>query len=816
MRRRRIGKFAVPLEQLRRYADLEQFPFETTATLMPLDGTIGQARAMASLQFGVGIEAPGYNVYVAGDATTRRSPTAEGFLRSIAKGRPVPPDWVYVYNFEDSYRPVAVCLPAGVGEQLAADMTRFVEQVKVELPRAFETEDYEERKREETKDIEQRREDLSNLLQEEAKKEGFAIQTTAMGMMTLPMVDGQAMSREAFEALPEEQKKEIQERGQRLQANLSQIMGRARALEKEATERMRQFNQAIAEATVSGLLDDLQERYGAEREVAQYLSGVKADIIERIDELRSTEKEAVTLPGVGKVTPEDQFERYAVNVFVSNKGAEGAPVIVENNPTYYNLIGRIDYRARLGGMTTDFTMIKPGALHRANGGYLIVQAYDLLTSPQSWEALKRTLRAREVRIENLGELLSPVPTATLKPEPIPLDLKVVLIGQPYIYYLLYNQDEDFRKLFKVRADFADQMDRTADNEYSYAQFIASQSTERGLRHFDRGGVAKVVEYGSRLEEHQNKLSTRFLAIADLLAEADYWAGLDNASLVQAEHVQKAIDEKLYRAGQVEERIRDLIVEGTVIISTEGAVPGQINGLSVSQMGDHSFGRPSRITARTAFGQNGVVAIERETRMSGRIHSKGVLVLTGYLSGKYAQDKPLAVSATVTFEQLYDEVDGDSASSTELYALLSSLSGLPLRQDIAVTGSVNQRGEVQPIGGVNQKIEGFFDVCKTVGLSGDQGVMIPQSNVKHLMLREDVVQAVREGRFHIYAVKTIDEGIEILTGTPAGAARPDGSYPGGTVNYLVDQHLREFVSRFREFGAAIVAERHLSRPERNAA
>lgn len=811
------NKFEVPLEQLRRYCEPAQFDFATTQEVEPADGTIGQERAMAALEFGMGVRASGYNVYVAGDSGTRKTATTENFLQAIAKERPVPPDWVYVHNFDDGYRPRAISLPAGQGDQLAAEMDKFIEACKLELPRAFESEEYENRKGEKTRDIDAQREQLSNQIQEEAKKEGFAIQTTPVGIVTMPMVEGQPISREAFEALPEDQKKELQERGQRLQGNLSQAMGRARKLEKEASERAHEVDKEVAASTVASLLEDVRQRFADFPEVLQFLDRLQQDIVDRAEDLRAPDKDAVAIPGLGRMTSEDHYEEYKVNVFVNNKGGQGAPVVVENNPTYYNLIGRIDYRARMGGMTTDFTMIKAGALQRANGGFLVVQAYDLLTSPQSWDALKRTLRAGEVRIENLGEQFSAVPTATLKPEPIPLDVRVVLVGQPYIYYLLFNRDEDFRKLFKVRADFASQMERTPENEHSYAQFIASQSREQGLRPFDRTGVAKVVEYGSRLEEHQQKLSTRFLDIGDLLSESNYWAELDGSRLVRGRHVQKAIDEKIYRSNLVEERMREMIAEGTVMISTEGAVPGQINGLSVISMGDYAFGRPSRITARTAFGQSGVMDIERETKMSGRIHSKGVLILSGYLAGKYAQDKPLALSATLTFEQLYDEVEGDSASSAELYALLSSLSGLPLRQDLAVTGSVNQRGQVQPIGGVNEKIEGYFDVCRAMGLTGDQGVMIPESNVKHLMLREDVVKAVRQGKFHVYAVKTVEEGIEILTGTPAGQAQPDGSYPGGTVNYLVDQRLRDYVERSKQLGAVTLAERETTRGhEREAA
>ena len=814
---KRIHKLEVPIDELRREADPAQFDFDTTEQLPPLDGTIGQERATAALEFGVDIGNEGYNVYVAGSTGTRKSATAEAFLKKAAGGRPVPPDWLYIYNFKNAYEPRAISLPPGQGRQLTADMDEFIEEVKEELPRAFESEDYERRKSEITADIQKRREALSEQIQERAKQEGFSLQTTPLGVITIPLSEGEPMSREAFDQLPEEQKEEIQNRSQQLQTDMSQTMAKVRKLEKEAVDRIHDLDKEVALSALGHMLDDLHQKYDQFPEVKDFLVQIQDDIIERLEDLRSPDKEGqAAIPGLGRLMQEDQYDRYKVNLLVDNSELQGAPVIVENNPTYYNLVGRIDYRARLGGMTTDFTMIKPGALQKANGGYLLLQAYDVLTSIQSWDALKKTIRAGQVRIENLGEQYSALPTAMLKPEPIPVNLKVVMVGLPYIYYLLYNMDEDFRKLFKVRSDFDVQMDRDDQHVRNYAQFIASQVVEQGLRHFDRTGVAKVVEYGSRLEEHQGKLSTRFLDVGDLLAEANYWAGKEGAQYVRGQDVQKAIDQKIYRSNLMEKRVQEMIAEGTLMISTQGTVPGQINGLSVQSLGDYAFGRPSRITARTFFGQNGVTDIERETKMSGRIHSKGVLVLSGYLAGKYAQDRPLSLSASLTFEQMYDEVDGDSASSTELYALLSSLAGLPLRQDMAVTGSVNQRGEIQPIGGVNEKIEGFFEVCKAAGLTGEQGVMIPESNRKHLMLRDEVVQAVKDGRFHIYAVKTIDEGIELLTGRQAGKIRPDGTYPIGTVNNLVDQRLREYAERAKEFAGAMPEHRPAVGPEREAA
>ncbi|MFQ5887053.1 MAG: Lon protease family protein, partial [Anaerolineae bacterium] len=487
-----------------------------------------------------------------------------------------------------------------------------------------------------------------------------------------------------------------------------------------------------------------------------------------------------------------------VNVLVDNSRLKGAPVILETNPTYSNLIGRIEHRAQLGALVTDFNMIRGGALHRANGGYLITDARAILRQPVAWEALKRALRNEEIRIEELAQQVSLISTVGLEPEPIPLEVKVVLIGDPLTYYLLYAYDEQVQKLFKVRADFAPDMDRTRENMMKYALFIGARCQEENLCHFDLSGVAKVVEYGSRLAEHKEKLTTRFAHIADIVREASYWAGQGGTDLVTAAHVQKAIEEKVYRSNRIEERVRELIEEGTLLVDTEGEVVGQVNGLSIVSLGDYDFGKPSRITAKTYLGKAGVINIEREAELSGRIHDKGVMILSGYMGGKYAQDKPLSLSASLCFEQSYEGVEGDSASSTELYALLSSLSGFPLKQDIAVTGSVNQQGEVQPVGEVTKKIEGFFDVCRVKGLTGEQGVIIPEQNVRNLMLREDVVEAVEKGQFHIYPVRSIDEGISVLTGQEAGGRQPDGTYPPGTVNYEVDKRLGELAERLKEF------------------
>lgn len=798
-------------EKLRKYMDPNELDFNTTEEVEPLVGTTGQTRAIDAIEFGLGIKTYGYNMFVSGVSGTGKNTTIRAYVEKLAKTEPVPPDWCYVHNFADPYRPTAISLPPGRATDFARDMNDFVEAAKREIPRAFESENYEQRKREIMRDLETKREAISAELQERARQEGLAIEATPIGIITVPLIDGRPMSREEFNALPDEVKREILGRSEKLEEEIRDALARARKLEKDANERIRDLDKEVALFAVGHLLEDLRERYKDFAKVLDHLARAQEDIIEHLDDFRAPEKEGIALPGVDRIGRDSIFDRYKVNVIVNNKETQGAPVIIEHSPTYYNLFGRIDYRARLGAVFTDFNMIKPGDIHRANGGYLILQARDVLLSFLAWDTLKRILRSREARIENIGEQFSAFPSATLRPEPIPIDVKVIMVGHPLVYYLLYYYDEDFRKLFKVKVDFDTEMPRTPNNIHNYGAFISARCKEGNLKPFDRTGVAKIVEYGSRLLEHQDKLSTRFLEIADVVTEANYWAARDNSPYVTARHVEEAIGHKEYRSNLLEDKIHNLIAEGTLLISTEGSVTGQVNGLYILDLGDYYFGRPTRITARTSLGTAGVINIEREAKLSGRIHSKGFMILSSYLSERFAQDKPLTLSASVTFEQTYDEVEGDSASSTELYCLLSSLSGLPMRQNLAVTGSVNQRGEVQPVGGVTKKIEGFFDTCLEKGLTGDQGVIIPEANVKNLMLREDVVKAVREGKFHIYAVRTIDEGIEILTGVPAGKRKPDGTWEEGTVNYLVDQKLKEFASKAKEYARLRGREELARRP-----
>lgn len=791
----------------------DELGFESTADIAALEGTVGQERAVSALDFGLGINTQGFNLYVAGRPGTGRRSSVLAHTKMKAKNERVPDDWCYVYNFKDPYHPRAIRLAAGKGPEFARDMDEFIKSAQNDIPRAFESENYEKRKNEVLEDVQRKREALLNELQQEAADLGFSIEVTPVGIASVPLTrEGRPFSREEYEALPDERKQEIKQRGTKLQESTNQFISRSRALEKEAQDKVKELDREIALFAVGHLLQDLRQKYehcnglGDCQVILDYLTEVENDIVERLDEFRSAEKRTPPgMPAALEALVESSYDRYKVNVFVTSEGSEGAPVVQENNPTYNNLLGKIDYKARFGVMTTDHNLIKPGAIHKANGGYLIVEALDVLINPFSWDGLKRMLRAREGAPENLADQYGMISIATIKPQPIPLDVKVIMVGSPYIYYLLYYLDEEFRKLFKVKADFDIEMSRNDKHVAQYAAFLAHQSRNLGLRPFHKTAVAKIVDYGSRLIEDKDRLSTRFIDISDIASEANYWAGQANSDMVMGEHVREAIERKEYRSRMIEDKIQALIEEGTIMIDVQDAVVGQANALSVYDLGDYAFGRPSRVTARVAAGRGKLVDIQRESEMGGRIHSKGVMILTGYLEGKYAAERPIAMFATLAFEQLYEEVEGDSASSTELYALLSAISGLPIKQGIAVTGSVNQHGRIQPIGGVNHKIEGFYEVCKAKGLTGEQGVIIPDTNVRHLMLKQEVIDAVRDGKFNIWAVETVDQGIELLTGVPAGEKREDGTYPEGTVHYLVERRLQDLAESARQFGPVVSTE-----------
>lgn len=770
--------------ELKRRTDQSHHGWRTTRDVAPLTGLVGQARAERALEFGVEVQGRGYNIFMAGPTGTGKTTYARSYLRRVAAERPVPGDLCYVYNFSDPDRPRIIELPQGQGELLARDLGALISEFRVDLPKAFASEDYDARRRQVTDKLDAEMTAAVKALSASAQAKGFGLADNGSGALTPVPVgrDGKALPAEDFARLPARDQERLMTGLKVLQEEIEELQRRRRELSRDAKTAVAEVDAAFAKTVIGPHLTDLARAYQNNGRVQDYLAAVEQDIIAHLGDFLSSEDDASPAPALlQQPRPQPSFARYKVNVVVTHRGASGAPVIFETNPTYYNLFGQITYRSVMGALVTDHTMIKAGAIHRASGGYLIIHAQSLLTNPFAWPALKRALANRQAKIENIGENDRLVPTSTVTPEPIPIDVKVVLIGHPMVYMALYQQDEEFKKLFKVKADFATEMERTDAAEDAYAAFVASVCEEAGLRPFAADAIAAIIELGARLAEHQNKLSTRFSDVVATINEASAWAAVAGSDTVTADHVRQALDERRYRSNLIEERLLEMMDDGTLLIDTAGARVGQVNGIAVLSLGDIAFGKPSRITARTYVGRRGIVNIERETALSGRIHDKGVLILSGYLGGKFAGQAPLALSASLAFEQGYEEIDGDSASSAETYALLSSLSGLPLRQDIAVTGSVNQAGEIQPIGGANEKIEGFFAVCKLRGLTGTQGVAIPHQNVANLMLRDEVVAAVTEGKFHIWAVHTIDEGIGLLTGVPAGEPTTDGTYPPETVN-----------------------------------
>ena len=786
-------------EQLRWTCDPSVFAFQTTAELKADEVIVGQDRAVRALGLGLTMNQPGYHIYVTGPVGTGRATYTRKQVQAVAATMPAPPDWCYVYNFQQPDQPVALSLSPGTGGTFRKEMAELVDELKDAIRKLLASETFETRRTELLQSFETRINEIWRELESKAAQLGFAIQRTPAGIATTPVgPSSEPISADQFAALPEAQREEIAKRGRELNEEVGEALRKVRAVEREAREAMRELERRAVRSAAGHPVTRLKERYAGHPKITGYLDELLNDVIEHLDDFKEQEEPQIPLPLPTLGRRPEPLQRYRVNLVVDNSHLSGAPMIFETNPTYYNLLGKVEYRGEFGAFVTDFTMIKSGVIQQANGGFLILQVKDLLTNPLSWEGLKRALRSQEVRIENIGEQLGLVPTATLRPEPIPLKVKVVLIGTPMIFQLLYMLDEDFRKLFKIKADFDTEVDRTDQTTALYATAIGAICNRQGLRPFDRTAVAKVLEHSARLADHQQRLSTRFNEVVEIIYEASAWAERMNHDIVSAADVLKGVDEKVYRSSRVEERLRQLIAQGQLLVDVEGRRAGQVNGLSVLQLGDYAFGHPSRITARTYVGSRGVVNIERETDMSGRIHSKGVAILAHYLGGKYAQERPLSLNASLTFEQTYTEVEGDSASATELYALISELADVPIEQGIAVTGSINQKGEIQPIGGVNEKIEGYFAVCKTQGFNGMQGVMIPAQNTVNLMLSEEVVQAVRSGDFQIWAVRTVDEGLEVLTGVPSGEPSPSGKYPEGTTNYRVSRRLTELSDRLRRF------------------
>ena len=788
----------LPLSSYRNVYDASRKECPATDTLQPLEEIIGQERALRALSFGLEIREAGFNIYVAGIAGTGRKTAVMDFLERLAKAKPRASDWVYVNSFTNQYEPSSIRLPPGKGTEFRDEMADLISEVKKNLPKAFESEDYATRREATVRSIDEEKAKLFAQIQASAQEQGFVIQMSPAGLLTIPVVDGKPLPEEEFVALPEETKAEIQRKMEKLNSDLRNAFRQVRDLDSKGAEAVDKLNREVSLYAIGHLISDLREKYHDLPEVLKYIEAVQNDIIENLDQFLGAPQQPQVPPQLQAFFKELPFKKYQVNAIVDNSKPDGAPVVFEQNPTYQNLFGKLEKEVQFGIVSTDFTMIRPGSVHRANGGYMVIPVEDLLRNPFAWEGIKTALKTGEVAIEEPGERMGFITTRGLKPQPIPLSLKLVLIGTPQINQLLYSLDPDFKDLFKVRADFDVVMDRNDENSLKYAAFICTLCRKYDLKHLDGTAVAKVIEYGSRLAEDQKKLSTLFASVSDIIKEASFYATKENSEYTTAEHVMKAIDEKTYRSNLVQQKVQEYIERDIFLIDTEGAKVGQVNGLSVMGLGDYAFGIPSRVTASIGVGRDGVVDIEREAAMGGPTHTKGVLILGGYLAGKFAQDKPFSLSARLVFEQSYGGVDGDSASSTELYAILSALSGLPIKQTLAVTGSVNQKGEVQAIGGVNEKLEGFFEVCRAKGLTGKQGAMIPASNVQNLMLKEEIVEAGKAGKFTIYPVKTIDEGIEVLTGVPAGKRKKDGTYPERTVNHLVDKKLREMAETYRAF------------------
>ncbi len=800
-------KYEVPFDKLRWECDPKIFKFKCTKDLAPLREFVGQQRATRAVEFGINMANAGYNIYVAGLTGTGKTSMVKTYIERVIKDQKARgetsqlDDWCYLYNFKEPDSPQIINLPQGKGKAFRSAMTSLLNKIREGLGEAFSSEEYKGQRQRLVEKVQAEQQKILEEISGEARRQGFIFQMTPAGPALIPMKEDRPMQEQEYLALDEGTRKQLGSRQAKLLKKLKPNFETASSVQTKAVERLKKLDKDIGEYTVSDSFGSLFKKYSDWPKIAQYLKDLKSYILDNLELFKGTEEPVNPMFGAPLsqvMGGRDPFLPFQVNVFVDNSEAKGPPVIVENNPNFGNMFGKIERRFLMGGYLSDHTMLKAGALNKANGGYVLISINDVLMNPGVWPALKRAISNKEVRIEDPFEQYGLIAPQGLRPEPMPIKIKVILTGDPMLYQLLSIYDEDFWEIFKVKADFDSEIEKTKDNMMAYAAFLSGCCDDCEAKHFNPSGVAKIIEYSSRMVADQERLSSRFAQIKDWIQEANYWALKDNARYISAHHVQKAMDERLFRHNLIDERIRDLINRGTIMIDTQGEVIGQVNGLSVYSLGDISFGKPSRITAKTFMGRGGVINIERESQLSGPIHNKGVMILSGYLGWKYAQDKPLSLSASLCFEQSYEGVEGDSASSAELYAIISSLSELPIRQNIAVTGSVNQKGEIQPIGGVNQKIEGFFKICQAKGLSGDQGVLIPHQNLRNLMLQEEVVEAVKQGQFHIYSAKTIDEGIEILTGASAGEKQKDGTYPKSTVNYFIDKRLKDMAEQLKNF------------------
>ena len=778
-------------KDLRKTCDPDIFNFETTAELDSTGLVYGQERGINALQFGLNINTKGYNLYIEGPAGVGKTMYTKQYVSEIASKQKTPDDWCYLYNFDNPNEPIAVSLHAGEGKVFVQTMETFIEDIKKYLKRTFNNEDFEKEKKLIKQKYEEKRERLLDNLNKETLKNDFQVKAAPNGIYMLPVFEGKAIDEEEFEKLDENIKKSFEEKSNIVQEQIMQVIGQLKIIEKESEQKIDEWQSNIALLTINAYINPIRATYKKNSKIVDFLDNIKKDILKNIAHFVNEE---VCTPN-NKQPPRPDMAKpwlnYRVNLFVDNSNTQGSPVIMDSNYSYQNLFGRLEYENQYGMLRTDYTMLKSGVLHKANGGYLILQAQDLLTNQLCYDTLKKALLVKEANIENNMEQRSATVLISLKPEPIPLNLKVLLIGDANIYHTLLALDPDFKKLFKIKVEFEESAPRNSENILRLAKFVHSYCEKENCLPLDKGAMAKVVEFASRLSDDKEKLSTHFNEIGEIVSEASTWSKLSRKKVISADYVDKALNKRIERVKKYDQKYSEMIEEKSLLIDTDGYKVGEINGLTVMTIGDYTFGKPAKITANTFMGKNGVINIEREVEMSGSTHSKGVLILRGYLGEKFAQDFPLSLTASLCFEQLYNGVDGDSASSTECYAILSSLSKIPINQSIAVTGSVNQKGFIQPIGGVNEKIEGFYNICKKRGLNNKQGVIIPIQNVRNLHLSNEIIESVKSGKFHIYAVSTIDEGIEILTGVPAGKQNKDGRFPAGTINYLVYEKLKKY-------------------------
>lgn len=787
-------------KELKLSCDPKLFNFITTDELEPISTGIGQERGIKALEFGLNVDINGYNVYVEGPYGVGKTAYVKNYLNVISKKKKVPSDWCYLYNFDNPNEPVAVSLPAGQGKEFRDTMNSFINEIKIDIRNTFNNEDFEKEK----KLIKQEYETKRNLLMEQLNKKsaeyGFTVKSSQNGIYMMPIVNGKTIAEEEFNKLDDAIKKDYETKSTIVQQHIMEAIGQIKSIERESDKHIQEWQSNVALLTINGHINLIKDKYKRHRKINHFLDSIKKDILKNVNLFTADEKTLEgKLQGPQAAHPEvfKPWLNYRVNLFIDNSNLEGAPTVADTNYSYHNIFGKLEYENYYGTLKTDYTMLKPGLLHIANGGYLVFQANDLLTNSLCYDALKKVLRSKTLGIENAADPRSSMVMVSLKPEPIPLDLKVILIGDENIYQTLLLMDPDFRKLFKIKVEFADDAPMNKDNIVKLARFVKGYCDHENLPPLDSGAMAKIIEYASKLADNQDKLSTRFTDLSVVVGEASTWAKMSRSKVITEEFITKALVEKVDRVKKYDERYMEMIKDDTLLICTSGSEVGQINGLTIMNVGDYTFGKPVKITASTYTGKNGIINIEREVELSGSSHSKGVLILSGYLGEMFAQDMPLSLTASICFEQLYSGVDGDSASSTELYAILSSLSGIPINQSFAVTGSVNQKGEIQPIGGVNDKIEGFFQVCKMRGLDGTHSVIIPKQNVKNLNLSQEVVDAVKNGNFHIYAISTIEEGIELLTGVPAGSKDENGNFPAGTINYLVYNKLKKYAEISRE-------------------